>query len=404
MDQGRSLHWRENAPLYGVLAVLVLAFAGLMLLGATRPAPSPANTATQATATPPTPLSALPATGEDEAVIASALDPDDAQAKNAAVPFVADRLAPARSFVFAGNAADRSRALDCLALAGMAEAGDDPAGQRAVMQVVLNRVRHPAFANTICGVVFEGSQRPTGCQFSFTCDGSLARRYPAAMRAAAMGRAEEALGGRVDPTVGTATHFHADYVYPVWSSQLDKLAVVGPHLFFVWRGYWGTGAALNQRYRGGEPDPLGLSTAALAIERPADLVPSFGESGQAVRTITAPLASEVAKGDTSAATLPAGSSAQPAPGVHLVMLSDGDRPAALIDKARALCPGSRYCQVYGWSAGDDIPAKLPLSPAARSTLRFSFTAARDGNPEVAYFDCRLWPTPAPGQCLPRARQ
>ena len=87
--------------------------------------------------------------------------------------------------MFSGNAADRARARDCLALAAMAEAGYGDADQRAVMQVILNRTRHPGFANTVCGVVYQGSNRKTGCQFSFTCDGSLARRYSdAAWRAA----------------------------------------------------------------------------------------------------------------------------------------------------------------------------------------------------------------------------
>ncbi|WP_398286925.1 cell wall hydrolase [Sphingomonas daechungensis] len=56
------------------------------------------------------------------------------------------------------------------------EAGQESLdGQRAVAQVVLNRVRHPAFPANVCGVVYEGSTRATGCQFTFTCDGSLMR-------------------------------------------------------------------------------------------------------------------------------------------------------------------------------------------------------------------------------------
>ena len=72
------------------------------------------------------------------------------------------------------------------------------------MQVVLNRVRHPAFARTVCGVVFEGSTRATGCQFSFTCDGSLARRYSEAAWAAARLRGGDAHGGGVYKPLGLA--------------------------------------------------------------------------------------------------------------------------------------------------------------------------------------------------------
>ena len=70
-----------------------------------------------------------------------------------------------------------AQALECLASAVYYEAGNqDDDGERAVAQVVLNRVRHPAFPASVCGVVYEGSTRPTGCQFTFTCDGSLYRQ------------------------------------------------------------------------------------------------------------------------------------------------------------------------------------------------------------------------------------
>ena len=167
----------------------------------------------------------------------------------------------------------------------MAEAGGGDGDQRAVMQVILNRVRHPAFAKTVCGVVFEGSQRPTGCQFSFTCDGSLARRYSDAAWRAARARAEEMLAGAVDATVGNATHFHANYVYPWWSDKLDKVAQVGPHIFFRWRGFWGTRNALSARYGGGEPDPLRLQETALTVAT-ANPLPTLMQGGEAVRSIT----------------------------------------------------------------------------------------------------------------------
>ncbi len=81
-------------------------------------------------------------------------DMDAARARNAAVPFVKGPITPAPRFTFKGSAEDRSRATECLALAAMAEAGPSDIGQRAVIQVILNRVRHPAFAKTVCGVVF----------------------------------------------------------------------------------------------------------------------------------------------------------------------------------------------------------------------------------------------------------
>lgn len=86
-------------------------------------------------------------------------------------------LEAARPFAFsAADTSSRERAEQCLAEAIYYEAGSESEdGQRAVAQVVLNRVRHAAFPNSVCGVIYQGSERTTGCQFTFTCDGSLAR-------------------------------------------------------------------------------------------------------------------------------------------------------------------------------------------------------------------------------------
>ena len=119
--------------------------------------------------------------------------------------------------------------------------------------MVLNRVRHPAYPATVCGVVFEGARRATGCQFSFSCDGSL-RRAPMAdywQRARAV--AQAALGGYVYAPVGWATHYHANYVMPYWAPTLVKSANVGLHIFYRWRGGWGRPGAFVNHYAGAEP-------------------------------------------------------------------------------------------------------------------------------------------------------
>ncbi len=115
-------------------------------------------------------------------------------------------------------------------------ANQDDAGQEAVAQVVLNRVRHPAFPASICGVVFQGSERRTGCQFTFTCDGSLFRRADPQLWGRARRVAESALDGSVFQPVGLATHYHADYVVPYWASSLEKNAQVGAHIFLSLAG------------------------------------------------------------------------------------------------------------------------------------------------------------------------
>lgn len=401
MEFLHSPRFRENMPLYGVLAILVLAFAALAVAGAQEP-----REPVEVQDTPlDTPLTAerLPASGEEEGLLQSELDPTDAVARNAAVEIVEGGPGAASPFAFAGNSADRARARDCLALAAMAEAGYGAVDQRAVMQVILNRARHPAFANTVCGVVFQGSHRPTGCQFSFTCDGSLARTYPDAQWRLARERADEALGGRVEPLVGDATHYHANYVFPWWSDQLDKIAVVGPHLFFRWRGFWGTGKAMSVRYRGGEPDPMTLRTMAQEVDRPADVLPSLVGDSKAVRSITAATAGVTDTSSATPAPQPSSAPSSPGPGAHFVLVSAADDPAAIIERARTLCPGTRFCQVYGWSDAGAIPTELPLSGEARRQLRFSYLPARSGNPEAIYFDCRLFADAAGGRCLPNAR-
>jgi spore germination cell wall hydrolase CwlJ-like protein len=157
---------------------------------------------------------------------------DEARKFNAAVPFVPDRLKPAKPFVFRGSLAARLQARECLATAALYEAGRDTRGQRAVIQVVLNRVRHPRYPNTVCGVVYQGSSRRTGCQFTFTCDGSFERRRARAGWVEARKAAKRALEGYVFADVGTATHYHTDWVVPSWSGSLAKIAQVDTHIFY----------------------------------------------------------------------------------------------------------------------------------------------------------------------------
>lgn len=155
----------------------------------------------------------------------------EARALNAAVPF-ADTLAPARPFRFRGTPAGREQAVQCLATAALYEAGADTRGQKAVIQVVLNRLRSGHYPATVCGVVYQGAERPTGCQFSFTFDHSELRRPEHRGWTAARRAARRALAGYVFRPVGTATHYHADWVVPYWQNSLDKVAQVEHHIFY----------------------------------------------------------------------------------------------------------------------------------------------------------------------------
>ena len=126
------------------------------------------------------------------------------------------------------------RESQCLAQVIYYEArSESEAGQRAVAEVVLNRVNSPAYPKSICGVVYQGSERDTGCQFSFTCDGSMkAAVQPLAWSKAVRLAQTLVLGYHGDTLVGTATHYHADYVAPEWGTELRKTKQIGRHIFY----------------------------------------------------------------------------------------------------------------------------------------------------------------------------
>ena len=145
-----------------------------------------------------------------------------------------------------GGALDASRDLECLTQAAYYEArGEGRDGMRAVTQVVLNRVRHPAFPKSVCGVVFQGAGRRSGCQFSFTCDGSMR----GAVNRAAWNRAREvassALSGSVFGAVGNATFFHTTGVSPGWRNAMVRVNQVGDHLFYRFGGRTGSSSAFS---------------------------------------------------------------------------------------------------------------------------------------------------------------
>lgn len=157
-------------------------------------------------------------------------------------------------FLRTASTEDRIRATRCLTQAVYYEAAlESDEGQAGVAQVVLNRVRDPNYPNSICGVVFQGAERNTGCQFTFTCDGSLARAPVAWAWRKAEIVAKRALEGAVSSKVGSATHYHADYVRPWWAPSLTRVTQSGAHIFYRWNGAAGTVASLTQAYSGREP-------------------------------------------------------------------------------------------------------------------------------------------------------
>jgi hypothetical protein len=203
-------------------------------------------------------------------------------------------------FVLETSDQARARAVRCLTEAVYYEAASEPReGQEAVAQVVLNRLKHPAFPKSVCGVVYEGAERGTGCQFTFTCDGSLARAPISWRWDAAEDVATAALAGHVASAVGASTHYHAAWMTPYWSSSLVQTKRIGGHIFYRMPGTQGSPGALNGQYSGAEPAaPVGRpavvklaraagirSRHAAAIAIPG--VAQFSVWGLQIATVTA---------------------------------------------------------------------------------------------------------------------
>ncbi|MDQ1231075.1 cell wall hydrolase [Sphingomonas sp. SORGH_AS_0879] len=313
------------------------------------------------------------------------MSPDEARAYNEGVPFSSDPNPAARPFVFRGTAEDKARALDCLAAGVLYEAGDDAKGEQAVAQVVLNRLRHPAFPKTVCGVVFEGQERSTGCQFTFTCDGALTKWQPPE---AAWARAREiaamALNGRVFRPVGHATHYHTDWVVPYWQASLDKVAAVGSHLFFRWSGWWGTPPAFNRHQVAGEPVLAQLAPFSPPHRAGAE---ASGEAGAAlaegaVATGTAaPLASD--------------------PDMFLVTLPGSLAPEGFAAFALKLCGERKHCTVMAWRDGVAPPSTVPLTSGQMDAMAFSYLRDTAAGLERTLWNCTLYPALRGPRCMKR---
>lgn len=185
------------------------------------------------------------------------LTAEQAVEANAERHFVARPDKPAAGLSLTADMPGRLNALACLTQAVYYEAASEGIdGGRAVAQVVINRIHHPGYPASVCSVVYQGSERQTGCQFSFTCDGSLQRIPNPAIWNRSRKIAESALAGHVFAPVGHATHYHADYVVPYWADSLDKTIQIGRHIFYRLRGSLGESRTFGQGYSAQEAIPF----------------------------------------------------------------------------------------------------------------------------------------------------
>ena len=209
------------------------------------------------------------------------LDLAEARKLNAVMPSGLDADGSSAPFRLKAGGAERARALLCLTQAIYYEAAlEPPEGQAAVAQTVLNRVRHPLFPKSVCGVVYEGASRP-GCQFSFACDGSRQRPPIAPFWQRAEAVAKAALDGFVDRAVGSAVYYHADYVFPTWASEMFKIRKVGTHIFYRFPG----AEAPTARYLGGELRVSMAGPPHMAPPEAQPLAPSPGRRPEALLTV-----------------------------------------------------------------------------------------------------------------------
>jgi len=257
----RGLAFRKGTAAFLVLALMAAAGASSVY-----PGPTPGLAKVPMTETLRMQIPTM-STGTHQQLVVSG---ESAQARNANIPVVAGALAEIGGFTeISPKSAQYGTALRCLTQAIYYEAANEPElGKRAVAQVVLNRLRHPAYPNSVCGVVYEGANARV-CQFSFTCDGSLLRPPMARQWQDSHRVAQAALAGRVLPEVGSATHYHADYVVPRWAFTLGKLEKIGAHIFYRFPGRAGSVAVFSDRWSGSEGIPA-LDFARLRRNLEAD--------------------------------------------------------------------------------------------------------------------------------------
>ena len=271
----RGYGTKARLVVLGGLLLLTMSCVGQLQAGYRAP-PGIRGTDVTITLGAPTPLTAADMAAGLVPAAVSTLDApvpfpdavDAAQFTPAAVPMPGEMARPfalpsqfdpgpsALPYVFAStNPTDSLRAAICLTSAIYFEAASESDdGQRAVAQVILNRVRHPGWPNTVCGVIYQGSEA-SGCQFSYACDGSMARMPSREgwVRASRVARA--ALAGYVHAPVGLATFYHTPQVNPAWNKRLITTALIGNHIFYRLPGANGVLRAFYGRYVGGEPHP-----------------------------------------------------------------------------------------------------------------------------------------------------
>lgn len=123
-------------------------------------------------------------------------------------------------------------AITCLARTIYWEAkGGGADDMSAVANVVLNRMGHAGFPDTVCAVVKQG-QEQKHCQFSWWCDGRSdqveePKRYDIAKEIA-----RKALNKQLQDRTRGAMYFHDRHVSPDWARQYIRTAETSAFVFY----------------------------------------------------------------------------------------------------------------------------------------------------------------------------
>ena len=121
-----------------------------------------------------------------------------------------------------------SLALVCLTMNVYWEArNQDIAGQLAVAQVTMNRVKDERYPDNVCDVVHQHQQ------FSWYWDGMSDIPSNEIAWERAMLVASAAMDGSGHKDLEDVTHYHAVYVQPYWKDYMTKVAQIGDHVFYV---------------------------------------------------------------------------------------------------------------------------------------------------------------------------
>ena len=128
-------------------------------------------------------------------------------------------------------------------------------GMIAVANVTRNRVKSPHYPDTYCGVIKEGPMRESWktrqnadlpnservffpkryrCQFSWYCDGKsdVIPNQDQNIYELATAISFKIIHGDFSDNTNGSTHYHADYVTPDWATQMEKIVVIGNHIFY----------------------------------------------------------------------------------------------------------------------------------------------------------------------------